>query len=355
VNYSYAPATTVPLAYLRALNEDPAHYLGQLAANQVTLGVQTVLEAKLKSKDTTGISEPRKVKLIGLNFSQISYNFERKRQGHNGFTTDPFDVQVNSDLLPGFQGSVQYSLLQGNPLSDSSKFKPFRTGISASFSVNGNSGIFGALTRVFGRAVPTTNPQIETLQPTSNDALAQRVAATPVAGVTSRGRQFGVPQTSGWTASFTFTSSRQRPPTGNAQVVTVDPAEQCQQFATDPLIYQTCLAQQLTNPTSAVPITGITAGGPTYISPSREAITTSMAFHITPKWSATWGTTYDFRASEFASQSVTLQRELHDWRSIFSFTRAPNGNFAFTFFIALNAQPDLKFNFDRQTYRDTSQ
>jgi hypothetical protein len=41
---------------------------------------------------------------------------------------------------------------------------------------------------------------------------------------------------------------------------------------------------------------------------------------------------------------VTLQSELHDWRSIF----------AFNFFIALNAQPDLKFNFDRQTYRQSS-
>jgi hypothetical protein len=47
---------------------------------------------------------------------------------------------------------------------------------------------------------------------------------------------------------------------------------------------------------------------------------------------------------------VTLQRELHDWRSIFSFTRGPNGNFAFNFFIALNADPDIKFNYDKATY-----
>jgi hypothetical protein len=78
-----------------------------------------------------------------------------------------------------------------------------------------------------------------------------------------------------------------------------------------------------------------------------------MGFHITPKWTATWGTTYDFTARQFASHSVSLQRELHDWRSIFAFSRGPNGNFAFNFFIALNAQPDLKFNFDRQTYRQS--
>ena len=48
---------------------------------------------------------------------------------------------------------------------------------------------------------------------------------------------------------------------------------------------------------------------------------------------------------------VTLQREMHDWRAVFGFTQAPNGNFAFTFFIALKAQPELKVDYDRQSYR----
>jgi hypothetical protein len=79
-----------------------------------------------------------------------------------------------------------------------------------------------------------------------------------------------------------------------------------------------------------------------------------MSFHITPKWAATWGTTYDFRERQFASHAVSLQRELHDWRSIFAFTRSPNGNFSFNFYIALKAQSDIKFNYDKQTYRETS-
>jgi hypothetical protein len=355
MSYSYAPAAKVPLEYLRAVNEDPTHYLGSLASNRVTLGVETVFEGKLKSKDTTNLAEPRKIKLIGMNFTPLSYDFERRRQGHNGFTTDNFDVSLNSDLLPGFQGSVQYSLLQGNPLSDSSKFKPFRTGINATFSINGNSGIFGALTRIFGRAVPTANPQVERLGAGPSDALEQRVAATPVAGVSPRSRQFSMPQVQTWTASLTFSSTRQRPPVGTGQIVLIDPREQCRNFIAQPLVYDACILQAQTNPVGAVPVGGISAGGPVYVQPSRETVTSSMAFHITPKWSATWGTTYDFRERQFASHAVTLQRELHDWRSIFAFTRAPNGNFAFNFFIALNAQPDLKFNFDRQTYRDNSQ
>ena len=78
-----------------------------------------------------------------------------------------------------------------------------------------------------------------------------------------------------------------------------------------------------------------------------------MNFHITPKWSTSWGTTYDFTAHQFGSQQVTLQRELHDWRSVFAFTKGPNGNFAFNFFIALNADPDIKFNYDKATYRQS--
>jgi hypothetical protein len=76
-----------------------------------------------------------------------------------------------------------------------------------------------------------------------------------------------------------------------------------------------------------------------------------MSFNITPKWSGTWGTNYDFQAKQFGSHSVTLQRQLHDWNAVFSFNQAQNGNFAFSFFIALTAQPDLKFDYDKQTYR----
>jgi hypothetical protein len=46
---------------------------------------------------------------------------------------------------------------------------------------------------------------------------------------------------------------------------------------------------------------------------------------------------------------VTLQRDLHDWRATFAFTQSPNGNFAFSFFIALKAEPDLKFDYNKAT------
>ena len=66
----------------------------------------------------------------------------------------------------------------------------------------------------------------------------------------------------------------------------------------------------------------------------------------------TWQTQYDFEARNFASQIVSLSRDLHDWRAIFAFTQSPNGSFAFNFLISLKAEPELKFDYHKSTYRN---
>jgi hypothetical protein len=356
LSFQYSPAATVSREFLAALNISPRDYVGSLAQEQVTLSLSQDLEAKMKASDTSATVEGRKVKLMSLRFSPLTYDFERKRKtGKSGFVTDNFNYDVTSDLLPGFRLGVDYSLFQGSVLSDTAVFKPFRTGMNFSFSVNNQSGIFAALTRIFGKAVPQGAPQVERLEPSAEDALGQRLASTPIAGSAVRNRQYALPQTRGWQASFTFSQVRQRAPVGNGTVVQEDPRGQCAAYLSNPLVYEQCILQQQTNPVGAVPIGRITAGTPFIRQPPREFLTSQMSFHITPKWSAQWGTTYDFNAHQFASHSVTLQRELHDWRSIFAFTRGPNGNFAFNFFIALNAQPDIKFNYDKATYRQPGQ
>jgi hypothetical protein len=355
-SFQYSPAATVSREYLAALNTSPIGYVGSLAQEQVTLSLSQDLEAKMKSSDTSATVDARKVKLMSLRFSPLTYDFERKRKtGKSGFVTDHFNYDVSSDLLPGFRLGVDYSLFQGNVLSDTALFKPFRTGMNVSFSVNNQSGIFAALTRIFGKAVPQGTPQVERLEPSADDALTQRLASTPIAGTSVRNRQYAIPETRGWQASFTFSQVRQRAPTGDGTIVEEDPRSQCAAYASNPLVFDQCIVQQQTNPVGAVPIGRITAGTPFIRQPPREFLTAQSNFHITPKWSAQWGTTYDFNAHQFASQSVTLQRQLHDWRSIFAFTRGPNGNFAFNFFIALNAQPDIKFNYDKATYRQPGQ
>ena len=352
VSYDFAPPAKVSSEFLRALNQSPSNYLGSLAQNRLTLTVSHALEAKLRNSDTSATAEATKLRVLAMNFTPLSYDFERARKtGGSGFVTDAFGYDVTSELIPGFRAGVQYSLYQGNVLSDSARFKPFRERMDVSFSLNGQSGIFGALNRVFGRAVPQGSPQMERVETSPDDAMAQRIASTPVAGSYVRNRQYAVPQTESWQAQFTFSSQRQRPPTGNGIIITEDPASRCLGFQVNPLQYQQCLEAEGLNSTGTVPITRTTAGGPFIQTPARDNLQTQMSFNITPKWSGQWGTNYDFQAKKFGSHSVTLQRELHDWRAIFAFNQAPNGNFAFNFFIALNAQPDLKFNYDKQTYR----
>jgi hypothetical protein len=353
--YGYSPESEVSREFLRATNRTPADYLGGLAQNQLTLHLSHVLEGKVRDdRDSSTVPAGRKLRLLSMNFSPLTYDFERKRAtGESGFTTTHFGYDVASDLLPGLALRVGYSLFQGSPLSDTAVFKPFREDISASFSVNQQSGIFAAMARIFGRAVKQPAPQVERVEASPDDALAQRIASTPVAGSTRRDREFGVPVTQGWQASFVFSSNRQRPPVGG-RVIDFDPAELCRSFITNPLTYNQCLIEAQTRPTGVVPFAQV-VGAPFIRTPPRETLQWNTNFNITPKWSAVWGTTYDFRAKEFASHHATLQRQLHDWRAIWGFTKAPNGNFAFTFFIQLNAQPDLKFNYDQQTYRPLTQ
>jgi hypothetical protein len=352
LSYHYAPKADISSEFLRALNKSKQGYLGALAQNAVSLSLSHILEAKLRSTDTSSTAEPKKIKVLAMNFTPLSYDFERARVTHrSGFVTDRFSTDFTTDLIPGFRGSVQYSLYQGDITSDSARFKPYREGIEASFTVNAQSGIFGALSRIFGRAVPPRNPETERVEPSADDALARRVASTPVAGVTSRTRQFAVPETQGWEATIQYSSSRQRPPTGNGIVVFEDPALRCVAFQTNPIVYQQCIQDQATNAGGGIPIPRTTAGGPFIRTPPRDNLNSDMTFHLTPNWSGTWGTNYDFQAHKFGSHRVTLQRALHDWKAIFAFTQAQNGNFAFNFFIALNAEPSLKFDYDKQTYR----
>jgi hypothetical protein len=77
----------------------------------------------------------------------------------------------------------------------------------------------------------------------------------------------------------------------------------------------------------------------------------NLGFNLTPRWTASWNTNYDAQRKEFATHIVNLQRDLHDWRAIFGFSRSVNGNFAFNFSIGLKAQPDLKFDYARNSIR----
>ena len=366
IGFVYAPAAKVSDAYLAALGRTQAGYVGGLAENRVTFGLTQNFEAKVRPRttdtSTTATDRSQILRLLSINTTPLEYDFERARNAKStggsalaGVTTEQWGYSLSSDLLPGLDFSTQYSLFQGSTLSDTAKFAPVLTSISASFSIGRDQNPLTVLTRLFGKAVPeaqtSPNPSTDQVRGRSDDPQAQALAAQPVAGSSRAGDRFIIPPSQGWKASFQFSRSSPRQPTGN-NIIDFDPRLRCEQITgTNPFLLAQCLAVQTAQPTVDTPVISATAGGPSYRIPPTTSLNGNISFNLTPKWAASWQTTYNFEQHQFASHIVSLQRDLHDWRAIFGFTQASNGNFAFNFTIALKAEPDLKFDYNRATVR----
>lgn len=357
LTYTYAPAASVDTNYLKATNQTirGTGLLAGLRQQSVTFGLTQNFEAKVRPRGDTTDDTGEKIKLLSLDFQPISYNIEQARVLHSairGFTTDSWGYTASSDLLPSFRLSVNYSLFKGFPGSDTAVFSPFRTGVSAQLNLSDRENPFAVLTRLFGRAVPASSPNTEPTSLTRTDRqLTQEISSQPVAGSRMSGQQYLAPPTQGWSAALTFSSNRSRPLTG-PNVVQFDPEAQCAPFRNLPLAFEQCVLQQRTNPTATAPINSPFAGGQVIQTPPVTSIGAATTFRLTEKWAASWNTSYDVVRHNWASQQVSLQRDLHDWRAVFGFSQSPNGAFAFTFFIALKAEPDLKFDYNKATYRN---
>ena len=361
ISYSWAPKADVSDEYLAALGRTRANSFTNLAQSNVTFGLSQLFQAKVRSRSDSNPDNAQKIDLLAINFTPLSYDFERAK-GHKpiaGLTTDSWGYSLRSDLLPGFDFSSQYSLFLGSTLSDTAEFKPYLTNVSASLRFSRDQNPLMVLAKLFGKAVPEAQkaptPGTDQVRPPEDLAQQQAIAAQPVAGSVRGGDRFIVPPTQGWTASFSFTRSSPRPPKPGGNVIDFDPRARCAEIAgNNPLLLDACLAAQRAQPTIDTPVGSATAGGPAYRIPPTTSINSDISFPLTPKWAAHWATTYDVERHEFASHIVQLQRELHDWRAIFGFTQSPNGNFAFNFTIALKAEPDIKFDYNRATVRSGS-
>lgn len=357
VTYSWAPKSNVSDDYLAALGRTRAGSFTNLAQNNVSFGLNQLFQAKIRSRTDTNPDNVQKIDLLAINFTPISYDFERAK-GHKrtaGLTTDTWGYSLRSDLLPGFDFSSQYSLFQGSTLSDTAEFKPYLTNVSASLRFSRDQNPLVVFAKLFGKAVPEQTPGADQVRRAPDLAQQQAIAAQPVAGSARGGDRFIVPPTQGWAASFSFTRSSPRPPKPGSNVIDFDPRTRCAEIAgNNPLLLDACLAAQRAQPTIDTPVGSATAGGPAYRIPATTSVNSDVSFSLTPNWAAHWTTTYDLERREFASHIVQLQRNLHDWRAIFGFTQSPNGNFAFNFTIALKAEPDLKFDYNRTTVRQGS-
>src|SRR3989441_2180901 len=82
----------------------------------------------------------------------------------------------------------------------------------------------------------------------------------------------------------------------------------------------------------------------------QQQLTLGLSFSPTQHWSASWTSTYDVDTKQFGQHVIQLQRDLHRWHASFSFLKSPNGNFAFSFFVSLLDEPDIKFDYNQQSF-----
>jgi hypothetical protein len=355
LSFQYTPAGDVSDEFLEAVGSTRVGYLGANRQQTLSLGLNTTFEAKLRPRsDSVPEEQWQKIKLLALTFSSLGWDFERARvTGKTGLTNRNFGITARSDLLPGFDIGVDWSLFQGDPISDSSVFKPYRESIRGSLSLGPASPIVRGIARLLGiRMQDTVTSGAPGSTPTQSTVGASPsfVAGQPIAGSLSQiAGQMGVPAGAGWQWSLTYSAQRTRPPVGSG-VVTVDPFAACRPYEQDFLLYDSCKQRLAPMSDSNGAGVGGTGGGTYFVTPPQSNAQSNLSFHITEKWGAQWSTTYDFARKEFASQIFTLTREMHDWNATFAFMRAPNGNFTFNFHIALKAQPDLKFDWDTRDY-----
>jgi hypothetical protein len=352
LSYTYSPRATVNDDYLEALGRTRVGYLGALPQNRVSLSLSTNLEAKLRAPLDSAPESGKKLTLASLQFSSLSYDFVRADTTGNGFVDRTLNLSGRTDLLPGFDFRLGYELFQGDPISDTATFSPYRTDFDVSFSLNPQSGLIAFLGRLIGRRADIEAPSAEggaRRDPTIDRQVRQMSAA----GAGARVPQLALPSGGGWNLSLQYNATRQRPFRGGTQIVN-NPAALCEsQRARGPFAYDRCVLNAQNAPATGLTTGQSAIGAPVFISPPTQNVSANLSLPVTENWSAQWSTQYDVVRARFASQQVGLQRQLHDWNAVFAFTQAPNGNFAFNFFIALKAQPELKFNYDRQTYRSS--
>ena len=310
LSWQYAPGVTVDPAYARAIDPTGLRLDTRSDPQQtINLGLSQNFEAKLKPPpgDTSSSAPPRKIRLLSINTSAISYNIEQAKQPHRtGWQTSALSNTFLSDLLPGFQLGITHDLFKGQVGTDSAEFDPFLSSLTASFQVT--PATLHGIARLFGlrRGEPPPTPTADTtgqqdLPGSQSPQFRQFQGAThtevlpgsPMGGV-GRGFSLGV--------SFSSTRSR---------------------LDTLPALRN---------------------------APGRQVTNLTLSFTPTRNWTVNWGTSFDFGTRQFAQHMVQLNRDLRRWRASFSFNKTGSGSFAFTFNIALNDQPDIRFDYDQTTF-----
>ncbi len=320
ISYQYAPGAQVPAEFARALDPTGRTLNARSDPQQtINLGLSQNFEAKLKppAGDTSG-RELRKMRLLSINTSGVSYNFEQAKQpGRVGWQTQTLGNQFASDLLPGFSLNTTHDLWDGQVGLKSSHFDPFLTTVTASFSVT-PATLLG-LERLVGLARGGETPAPQAPADTSGGRGAGGAGgaappAPPGCPPDCRGTRRGPVLPGGGGGGFSlqvgFTRSRTRP----------------------------------VKPDSSGFVSSVATRG------GQEQLQLTFGFSPTQHWQLSWNTIYDLDTKQFGQHYVRLERDLHRWHASFAFVKSPNGNFAFNFYVALLDEPDIKFDYQQQSF-----
>jgi Tat protein translocase TatC len=311
VSWQYAPAASVPEEYAQAT--DPAGTRARRQSDPVhsmTFGLSQIFEAKLTPPpgDTLAAQNPRKIKLLAIQTSGVSYDFERaKNDSLTGWVTQSVSNTFTSDLLPGFTLATSHDLWEGRAGTEGARFAPFLTTVSTRFALSAStfSRLLALLTG--GRA-----PDAGVSQPAAPPPEQLGPGVSPIGGGISTGIRTAQDIVGGF-------DTRGR---GLTMSLGYD--------------------DQRTRDTS-------TASTGTPGSRGNRTLSLTTGFSPTRNWNLSWQTQYNFTTSEFGQHMLRLERDLRRWRATFDFVKSPNGNFGFSFHIVLLDQSDIKFNYDQRT------
>ena len=259
--------------------------------------------------------QSRVVNILALNTSAVTYDLvEADSTGRfiDGFTTTQLSNTVRSDYLQGLDLSFAHDLFQEpqageNGVVGGREFSPHLSRVNLGFQIDHRSGLVRAVSRLLGFGEgepPEDEPEDDDLEPEEGEPGAERDGYDPnrvVPGGDDRGSQV---RGQGWSARMSYNLRRPR------------------------------------------------ESGTTRAGARNETLQWDLAFDPSQNWGARWRSAYNLSESRFSDHEVQLTRDLHEWEASFGFRQTVQGNWSFTFEVALRANRDLSFDY-RQRDRGT--
>jgi len=233
--------------------------------------------------------EERTIVLLSWNITTpLTWDFARASRNEPTLLTESFTSIFTSDLLRGLTVNVTHDLFEG--IGPNRDFAPFLSSLSAQFSFRSGLGL--------SDVVGLGRDQFEPVG--AAPGLDQSLRAGSRFGPGNQFEAFDRTQTGAgpWDIAVSYSLAR------------------------------------------------IRAGE---LGTKNQTLGGAISLQPTPNWRIRWATQYNFTQKEFGAQLITLDRSLHHWMASFQFSKAPNGNVLFQFFVQLRDAPELKVDYGQST------